>query len=401
MHKQLFCQNLSDNALKTSIHTKRKKCLTRFLSDLMDYDTRLSVTEIGKKLSSKSTLKSKIFAAQTFVNNFKLEREIGCIYKGLAHFFWDKAIEIVVLIDWTGACSKGYHVLEASIAAQGRSIPIYHETHPETEQENAVVQSQFLSRLKEIIPSHLMVTIITDAGFHREWFQQVLDLGWNVIGRIYSKYCYQIEGETDWRYAKDIIFDGVGKPAALGKVKLGKTKKAVEGYLYTYKEKLSGKIRKKRNRYPSHDKAHSDYYKSGWVLFSSLDKPARFLVSYYKKRMQIEQNFKDIKNEELGLGLRRNQSLGKTRINMLFFLAVLLVMIAWWFGLMIECLGKHRSYQANSIKTKRVRSFVHLARMAYRHEPELLEWGLFQKIRSNVQQQYYSFIECGILICIK
>ena len=283
MHKQLFCQNLLDNALKTSIHTKRKKCLTRFLSDLMDYDTRLSVTEIGKKLSSKSTLKSKIFAAQTFVNNFKLEREIGCIYKGLAHFFWDKAIEIVVLIDWTGACSKGYHVLEASIAAQGRSIPIYHETHPETEQENAVVQSQFLSRLKEIIPSHLMVTIITDAGFHREWFQQVLDLGWNVIGRIYSKYCYQIEGETDWRYAKDIIFDGVGKPAALGKVKLGKTKKAVEGYLYTYKEKLSGKIRKKRNRYPSHDKAHSDYYKSGWVLFSSLDKPARFLVSYYKK----------------------------------------------------------------------------------------------------------------------
>ena len=101
------------------------------------------------------------------------------------------------------------------------------------------------------------------------------------------------------------------------------------------------------------------------------------------------------------MGLRRNQSLGKTRINMLFFLAVLLVMIAWWFGLMIECLGKHRSYQANSIKTKRVRSFVHLARMAYRHEPELLEWGLFQKIRSNVQQQYYSFIECGILICIK
>ncbi len=113
--------------------------------------------------------------------------------------------------------------------------------------------------------------------------------------------------------------------------------------------------------------------------------------------MQIEQNFKDIKNEQLGMGLRRNQSSGKTRVNMLFFLAVLLIMIAWWFGLMIESLNKHRSYQANTIKNKRVRSFIHLARMAYRHEPELLNWDLFQNIMSDLKQQYHSFIECGAL----
>lgn len=57
------------------------------LSDLMDYDTTLSVTEIGKKLSSKATVKSKIYAAQTFVNNFKLERDILSIYKNLGLFF--------------------------------------------------------------------------------------------------------------------------------------------------------------------------------------------------------------------------------------------------------------------------------------------------------------------------
>jgi hypothetical protein len=363
----------------------------------MDYDTQLSVTEIGKKLTSKSTVKSKIYAAQQLVSNYKLSSQTDLIYKGLAHFFWSNATEIVVLVDWTGACSKGYHALEASIAAHGRSIPIYHEIHHESEQEKANVQCTFLSRLKEVIPPHLAVTIVTDAGFHREWFQQVLAHGWNVIGRIYSKYCYQVEGDTTWHYVSDMVFDGVGRAKALGKAKLGKTKKSVEGYLYTYKERLSGKIRKKKNPYPSHDKAHSDYYKKGWVLFSSLDKSARFLVSYYKKRMQVEQNFKDIKNEELGLGLRRNQSLGKTRINMLFFLAVLLIIIAWWFGLMIESMGKHRSYQANSIKTKRVRSFVHLARLAYRHEPELLDWDMFQKIKSELQQQYHSFIECGIL----
>lgn len=398
MHKQSFCQNLLDEALKNSIHAKRKRCLIRFLSDLMDYDTTLSVTEIGKRLTSKATVKSKIYAAQTFVNNYKLENEMVGIYKNLAHFFWSESKEIVVLIDWTGACSEGYHVLQASIAAYGRSIPIYHEVHSGSVQEHAAIHQQFLLNLKNVIPSHLSVTIITDAGFHREWFQQVLELGWNVIGRIYSLYCYQVEGETSWRKAKDVVFEGVGKASALGKVKLGKTKKAVEGYLYTYKERLSGKIRKKKNKYPSHDKAHSDYYKRGWVLFSSINKPARALVLYYKKRMQIEQNFKDIKNEQSGMGLRRNQSSGKTRINMLFFIAVLLTMIAWWVGLMAETLNKHLSYQANTVRNKRIRSFIHLARMIYRHEPVFLNWTLFRNILSKLQMQYHSFIECGLLI---
>jgi hypothetical protein len=117
--------------------------------------------------------------------------------------------------------------------------------------------------------------------------------------------------------------------------------------------------------------------------------------------MQIEQNFKDVKNEQLGMGLRRTQSSGKTRVNMHFFLAVLLTMIAWWFGLMLESLNKHLSYQANTIKNKRVRSFIHLARMAFRHEPELLNWTLFQNVMSELQRQYHSFIECGILVWAK
>lgn len=63
MHKQTFCQKLFDTALGINIHKARKKCLSRFIGDLLDYDVNLSVTEIGKKLSSSSTVKSKIQAA--------------------------------------------------------------------------------------------------------------------------------------------------------------------------------------------------------------------------------------------------------------------------------------------------------------------------------------------------
>ena len=398
MHKTIFCQNLLDNALGNSLHCKRKQCLVRFLSDLMDYDVTLSVTEIGKRLRSKATVKSKINAANTFVSNYKLEREMPLIYKGLAHFFWENTRELVILVDWTGACSQGYHTLSASVVGSGRSIPIYHEVHDESVQENAQIQKDFLTRLKEVIPSNISITVVTDTGFHRNWFEQVISFGWDVIGRIYSRYYYQLEGETVWRKAKEIEFAKPGHASALGKVRLGKTKKPLEGQLYTYKERLSGKVRAKKNKYPSHDKGYSDYYKNGWVIFSSLNKPAKLLIAYYKKRMQIEQNFKDIKNEQLGVGLKRHLSSGKTRTNMLFFIAVLLIIIAWWFGLMLETLNKHRAYQANTVKNKRVRSLVHLGRMAFRHEPELLDWNSFKKIMSDLQAQYHSFIEIGVLI---
>ena len=72
--------------------------------------------------------------------------------------------------------------------------------------------------------------------------------------------------------------------------------------------------------------------------------------------MQMEQNFRDIKNQELGLGLRQNRSQTLDRIKMLWFLAYLIIIISWWFGLMIETTNQHWRYQGNTLKNKRVKS---------------------------------------------
>ena len=396
MHKQLFCQKLFNNSLGTRIHKARINCLSRFIGDLLDYDVNLSVTEIGKKLSSSTSVKSKIQAANYFVGNIKLGSQIPLIYNGLAHFFWGGSKEIVLLVDWSGACSTKLHTLTASVVGHGRSIPIYHEVFPESFLGSQMAHEQFLKTLSDIIPSHIEVTVITDAGFHKHWFGEVIKLGWNVIGRIYQGYSYRKEGEKIWYKLRDVAYGGHGTASALGKVTLGKKTKRMEGYLYTYKEKLSNKSHKK-NKYPDHEKQHSQYYRNGWVLFSSMDKNASFLIKYYKKRMQIEQNFKDIKNEQLGIGLRQNQSYILNRINRLWFIAILIILISWWFGLMLETQNKHRAYQANTIKNKRVRSFVHLARLAYRHEPHLLDWDKFTEIIQRFKQQYHNFIEHGVL----
>jgi hypothetical protein len=396
MHQQTFCQKLFDRALGPSIHKARKKCLSRFIGDLLDYDVCLSVTEIGKKLSSSITVKSKIQAANYLIGNQKLASQIPLIYKGLAHFFFDDVNELVILIDWSGSCGEKLHTLTASIVGHGRSIPVYHQVFSESQLGSQLAHEQFLQRLRAIIPSHIKVTIITDAGFRTPWFREVISYGWDVIGRIYGGFSFQKEGEKEWMSLNDVDFGGVGKAYSLGKGKIGKKTKRVCGYVYTYKERLSGKTHKK-NPFPDHEKQYSHSYRNGWILFSTIEKSAHFIVKYYKKRMQIEQNFKDIKNQELGLGLRQNKSQTVDRITMLWLLACLIIIISWWFGLMIETTNQHWHYQANTVKNKRVRSFIHLARMVYRHEPHLLEWNTFIAIIPLLKQQYHSFIELGVV----
>lgn len=396
MHKQQFCHKLFDNSLGTSIHQARKNCLSRFIGDLLDYDINISVTEIGKKLTSKTTVKSKIQAANYLVGNHKLCEQIPLIYRGFAEFFWGGLKELVVLVDWSGSCGEKFHTLTASVVGHGRSIPIYHEIYHESQLGNEYSHEHFLETLNDIIPSETKVTVITDAGFRTHWFRQVMSYGWDVIGRIYEGFTYQNVGEKQWRSLKEVEFGGVGKAHALGHAKIGRKTKGVTGYLYTYKEKLSDKPHKK-NPYPAHEKQHSQYYRKGWIIFSSIKKSPELLVKYYKKRMQIEQNFRDIKNEQIGIGLRQNQSKLKDRINMLWLIAILIIIVSWWVGLMVETSNRHRSYQANSIKNKRVRSFIHLARLVYRHEPHLLDWELFTEIIDSVKQQYHDFIEQGII----
>jgi hypothetical protein len=300
-------------------------------------------------------------------------------------------------VDWSGACGEGLHQLEASVIAHGRSIAIYQEIDSYEEQEKPHVHGAFLKQLQDIIPSHIKVSVITDAGFHRSWFQEVSALGWYFIGRVYSRYHYRKRGETHWQPLTDRLFVKKGKAHKLGPVELGKTKQPLQGLLYTYQGKLRNQPHKK-NKYPSHETTYSNYYRKGWVIISSLDKPASELIHFYKKRMQIEQNFRDLKNETYGLGLRRNQSRSLTRIRMLNFLGILVSLLLWWIGFMAEQLKKQFSYQANTVKRKRVISLIHLGRLICLHEPDMLRWRQFKKLVVYFAKQYFSFIDKGELI---
>ena len=358
---------------------------------MLSYGKQISLTEIGRHLNGKAAVKHKIKSVDRFIGNRKINNDIKDICKSICEFLFKGFNELCVLVDWSGCCQKDAHVLQASVAFKGRSIPIYAEVHPLEVTESKSVHDEFLENLSHVIPQNLAITIITDAGFHRDWFSKVIGLGWDFIGRVYSKYQYMLENCADWLKDSELQLESKAKPFKVGNILLGKTKSPLNCWLYTCKQKPSGKSHKK-NKYPDHEKAHSSSYRSTWVIASSLDKPAKYLIGYYKKRMQIEQNFRDIKNRDLGLGLRRNKSSGIHRAQVLYFIAMLITVLLWWIGFSCERVGLHRKYQANTIRTHRVISFIKLGRLILTHETNFRIWANFIKSQKDLSNTYVNLM---------
>jgi hypothetical protein len=104
--------------------------------------------------------------------------------------------------------------------------------------------------------------------------------------------------------------------------------------------------------------------------------------------MQIEQNFRDIKNQDIGLGLSRNKSSNQNRAQVLYFIAMLLIIILWWIGYCGEVIGCHRKYQANTVKSHRVISFITLGKLILVHDNKIAIWPLFLKVKKLLACNY-------------
>lgn len=96
-------------------------------------------------------------------------------------------------------------------------------------------------------------------------------------------------------------------------------------------------------------------------------------MKLYSRRMQIEQNFRDEKSEHFGCGLRASYSRSIGRMLVLSLLATLSTIVMWLLGYHAENKGLHLRYQANSIKSRRVISYLTLAENVLRHSPANLK----------------------------
>ncbi|MBA3143110.1 IS4 family transposase, partial [Salmonella enterica] len=169
-----------------------------------------------------------------------------------------------------------------------------------------------------------------------------------------------------------------------------------EGHFYLYKSKEKGrkfKRSKDRAARAMMTKKNRQAGKSPWLIFTNTTQfTAKQIMKLYSRRMQIEQNFRDEKNPRWGFGLREGMSQSVERIEVLSLIGALASIIMWLSGYALENKGIHVKYQANTVSTRRVLSFLALAKNVIRHTPGILKTLSLDKPLHKLQQRYSDMI---------
>lgn len=355
-----------------NIHKKRLWSLADAVSSLLDNGT-LTLTSLGRNMSGQALVKHKIKKVDRLLSNDKLLSEKYEIYKQLSANILKNLQEAIILIDWSGCCSQDRWILQASLAMNGRSIPLYKEIYPISKITNKHVHCEFLEKLYKIVPKKLKVIIVTDAGFQTPWFKDVRKLGWDYVGRIRNNVQLSL-GDNLWRktsYFNEKLKD---TPVFIGKATLGKTKFLMETNVFGYKGKPKGRKRIKRKYYneghPDRDRKYRSANSDALVIVTSLSgnrKNARRVINIYKSRMQIEQNFRDLKNQRWGFGLRYSKTEKIERLDILLLIGFIATLILWLIAVIAEHNKLHYGFQANTKRNGRAISLFYLGWQIIKH----------------------------------
>lgn len=347
----------------------------------------LTISGLGRGINNQATDKSNINRADRIVGNEKLFHEALLIQSALAKQVIGYKTKPIILVDWSSATvAERYQLLRAAVALKGRSITLYEEVHPLSKYNNPEVHKAFLERLHTVLPAYSKPIVVTDAGFSTPWFKQVLQLGWDYVGRIINKSYYLQENTTEWGSIPELLKYRSTTVRSLGKVALSKTH-SFECYLHVYKERHKGRVRK--NAYG--DKASKCVSKrcakssrNAWVLATSLGEKymqGQKAVKIYAARMQIEESFRDIKSPRYGFGLRHSRTLGIKRLTNLFLIGLIGIFLAWMIGLCAKAQNLQFSFQTNSIKHRNVLSVFNIGRHAARKGIKFLKSELLNALK--------------------
>jgi hypothetical protein len=391
------CHNFFRKAL-VDFHQARVKSLLACTAGLVR-GQKLTLTAIGRNMPGRAKVKHDIKRVDRLLGNRQLQQELPRIYQAVGKAMVDGLPYCLVAIDWSGCCSAQRHVLRASLLYQGRAVVLMNTVVDADEQESPEVQERFLEELAEMFGPGKRVYIISDAGFKTPWFNKIRALGWHFIGRVRGHIHGCLEG-GDWAAVSELSCSASSKPAALGAGWLGKTARTrcpVNFHLYRAPAKGRHKHRGRLQRqYPDADQMYRASANEPWLLVTSdATLPSRDVVRLYGKRMQIEQNFRDDKSQRYGFAWHHSQTTSAARIAVLCMLATLATRLLWLIGVETERLGLHRNHQANSIRNRRVLSFLSLARSVINHEHRSVTTVFLNQARQWLTQSYGSVSPLG------
>lgn len=357
MHVEKFLHKL----LAGVIHKSRITLLVPVVAAIINLK-QLTLTALGRGLNLPIQERSGIRKVDRLLANGFFQKENIQIYQAVTRLVVGNKKRAAIIVDWTKLPNVNEYALRAALAAESRAITIYEEVHPKKKEGNAKVHRLFLKRLKSMLPEDCIPVMVTDAGFKNPWFEAVLALGWDYVGRVRG--LTQYNAGKGYQLISSLFPRATKVPAFLGEIQLSKTN-PLKTLGYMVRQNLVGRKRLTKAGKVRRDKDSINYgknYREPWLLVSSLNSfsAANKVCKIYKTRMTIEEGFRDTKSPEYGFGMKENHTIKRERLIVWLLLAALASFLAYAVGRVAEGLKLHYQFQANSIRHRRVLSFFYL-----------------------------------------
>jgi hypothetical protein len=336
-----------------SMHAMRVRVLMGAVLALLSC-RRLVLMDMARAWPGAQRVRAPLKRLDRLLSNPHLQREQFALYAHMARWLV-RGAQPVIVVDWsTLKEDESWHLLRAAVAVGGRTLTVYEEVHCQRKQQSPRVHRLFLKRLKQLLPPDSRPLIVTDAGFRCPWFRQVEALGWHWIGRVRNQVCVKLAASPDWQLTQSLL--GAGKKLRVfGPVQLVR-QQPFACQLLRYRQSRQGRKHRTARGGISHGKTSREAARSmrePWLLAYSnslKEFSPEHLVSRYRKRMQIELSFRDLKSERYGCAFRHSLTRKAPRLAMLLLLHALASFLAWLHGLTgqsLHCAIRDRTRRAH------------------------------------------------------
>lgn len=374
------------------MHQKRAGSLEAAVEGLLR-GGRLRLTQLGRALNGSARPKHKIKRVDRLLGNRHLHLERARIYQAVARWLLSGVARPVIVVDWSD-CEPGHQwlMLTAALVVGGRAIPVYEEVHRLSGYNSPGTHRRFLKALAGVLPGECRPILITDAGFRGPWFRAVEQLGWDWIGRVRNRIKVCMDGSDAWCFTTALYREATHRVCHLGWCQLSH-KRPYGAHLYLVKVSRRGRGRPvKRHGAGVTAQRFRKLYKDPWLVATSLPHEAgmgRRVMKLYAKRMQIEETFRDLKDERWAFGMALARSSSRARREVLLLIATLATLQLWLVGLAATARGWMRHFQANTERRRAVLSVIFLAREVLKHPGYALEYAELKTSLAWLRTQFH------------
>lgn len=348
------------------MHTVRVKALLGAVRALL-VGRRLILMDLARAWPGAERVRAPLKCLDRLLGNWHLHDARISIYASMARWLI-RHDRPVIVIDWSELrADNRWHLLRAGIPVGGRTLTILEGVYPKSLQGSPRSERPFLQQLKTLLPEHVKPIIVTDAGFKAPWFKALDKLGWNYVGRLRHRTRIKLNDTHRWFDNRALFLQANHQPCRFNRVTMVQYDPWVSN-LVLYRHPKQGRYCLTRQGSVSYSRRSTQAARrerEPWLLVTSSgldDLNAKQIINLYRRRMQIEESFRDLKCDRFGCAFNYSLTRDPQRLMILLLIHALATFVAW---LMAMSLAIDANVTLGGVISKRSRRHYSLLRLGW------------------------------------